>query len=70
MKKLLFLAVIAITTLSSCDKIIPGCWTCTDSLGNDLGDACGTSEQNAYDNSDIKAAGGSLSDFQRYCRKQ
>ncbi len=70
MKKILFLAIVSITIFSSCKKDIPGCWTCTDSLGNTIDQACGTSEQNAYDNSDIKASGESIDYFRQHCVKQ
>ena len=70
MKKLLFFAIVAMAIFSSCKKDIPGCWSCTDSLGNNIDYACGTSEQNAYDNSDIKTSGESIDFFRQHCVKQ
>lgn len=70
MKKIIFLLMIVIMAISCNKADTGGCWECTDAQGNALETVCGSSEQEAFNNSGTIAGSHDINTFRQFCHKK
>lgn len=70
MKKTLLVLIIGLVTATSCKKDKIDCWDCYDYSGNLIQTSCGTSEQDAFNNSGNINGVHDINTFRQFCHKK